>query len=131
MESLRSFMLVASVRDFCAESDFIFSPADVEQNPATSEIVVEQGFLMMFKHPEDRETALPIVKSSGSVREYQPFDYHPAEPEPEPQAPAQAAQPEPKPAPAAAAAQPAAPAGGQQHPKETLISVNLDRKSVG
>ena len=48
MESLRSFMLVASVRDFCAESDFIFSPADVEQNPATSEIVVEQGFLMMF-----------------------------------------------------------------------------------
>ncbi len=127
MESLRSFMLVASVRDFCAESDFIFSPADVEQNPATSEIVVEQGFLMMFKHPEDRETALPIVKSSGSVREYQPFDYHPAEPEPEPQAPAQAAQPEPKPAPAAAAAQPAAPAGGQQHPKETLISVNLSK----
>ncbi len=129
MESLRSFMLVASVRDYCAESDFIFSPADVEQNPATSETVVEQGFLMMFKHPEDRETALPIIKSSGSVREYQPFDYQPpAQPEPEPQAPAQAAPPESKPAAPAAAAQPAAQAGGgQQHPKETLISVNLSK----
>ena len=122
MESLRSYMLVASVRDFCAESDFVFLPADVEQNPATSETVIEQGFLMMFKHPEDREKACPVVQSSGSVREYQSFDYQPpAEPEPEPQAPAaHAAAPQEN--------RPAAPsAANQQHAKESLISVSLSK----
>ena len=42
MESLRSFMLVTSVRDCCAESDFIFTPDDVETNTASSETVIER-----------------------------------------------------------------------------------------
>lgn len=82
MENLRAFMLVTSIRDFCAESDFLFTPADVENNASTADQIADQGFLLRFAHAEDREKAIPTVRSSGSVRTYQPHDYHP-EPQPE------------------------------------------------
>ncbi len=78
MENLRAFMLVTSIRDFCAESDFLFTPADVENNAATADQIADEGFLLQFAHAEDRETAIPMVRSAGSVRTYQPHDYHPA-----------------------------------------------------
>ena len=128
MESLRSFMLVTSVQDSCGEGSFLFTPDDVETNPATSETISENGFLMMFKTSEDREKAILVVKDAGSVQGYQSSDYHPApeaKPEAEPSAPA-ASQTAAAPAQARAAA-PQPPAAGQQHPKETLISVNLSK----
>ncbi len=131
MENLRSFMLVTSVRDFCAPDDFCFEPADVETNAATSEIVAEQGFLIMFKNEADRTNAIPIVMAAGSVQDYQTHDYQ--APQEEPQAAPPAAAPAPSAAaPAAAPApKPAAPApsanAGAAHAKETLISVNLSK----
>ena len=131
MENLRSFMLVTSVRDFCAPEDFRFEPADVESNAASSEVVVEQGFLLLFKNEADRESAIPVVKSAGSVQDYQIQDYHPApaeepaeEPAPHAAASPSAAAPSPKPA---APSQPAAANAGSAHAKETLISVNLSK----
>ncbi len=131
MENLRSFMLVTSVRDFCADSDFIFEPADVEHNPATSEAVIENGFSLMFRRAEDRNSAIPIVNASGSIKSYQTHDLQFAE-----AAPVQV-QDEPDTSPvdtAAAAAAPAqqtaaaaAAAASVQHPKESLISVNLSK----
>ena len=78
MENLRAYMLVVSIQDFCAEADFLFEPAAVENDASTAEQVIKDGFLLMFKHAEDREKAIPVVRTAGSVRSYQPHDYHPA-----------------------------------------------------
>lgn len=143
MENLRAFMLLTSIRDFCEESDLIFKPQGIENDASTAEEVVENGFLLMFKNREDREKAIPIVQSAGSVKSYQPRDYHPpvaAAPIPEPAPvveekpaePVQAAAPAAPAAPAAAApaaaAAPtaAAPMAGQ-HAKESLISVHQSK----
>ena len=139
MENLRAFMLLTSIRDFCDEADLLFKPQGIENDASTAEEVVENGFLLMFKNREDREKAIPIVQAAGSVKSYQPRDYHPpvasnpvveeklAEPvqAAAPAAPAATAAPA---APAAAAAAPAAgaPMGGQ-HAKESLISVHQSK----
>lgn len=129
MENLRSFMLVTSVRDFCADSDFIFEPADVEQNAASSELVIENGFSLMFRRAEDRNNAIPIVNGSGSIKSYQAHDLKFPESAPAVQTPSEQVAPTAD----AAAASPSADAVQQatntsvQHPKESLISVNLSK----
>ncbi|MCI9119922.1 MAG: chemotaxis protein CheA [Oscillibacter sp.] len=127
MENLRAFMLVTSVQGFCAEPDFVYEPAGVESDPSTAEQVIDNGFLLQFRKAEDRERAIPIVLTAGSVRSYQPSDYVPAPPAVEEEVPAAApaAAKEPAPVQKAAAAPAAAPA--QQHQKESLISVNLSK----
>ena len=129
MENLRCFMLVTAVQEFCSPADFLYEPANVETDASTSEYVIDNGFLLMFKDAETREKIIPTVLTTGSVHSYQPHDYVPAPPaEAEPPAPSAAA-----PAPAAKTpATPAAPAaqsaqGMQQHQKESLISVNLSK----
>lgn len=130
MENLRAFMLVTAIRDFCAESDFLFVPAGIENDASTAEQVIENGFLLMFKHAEDREKAIPAVRSSGSVRSYQPHDYEPpkqVEEEPKTAAPAAEASASAAASTHNAAAPAAAAAAAQQHQKESLISVNLSK----
>ena len=146
MENLRAFMLLTSIRDFCDEADLMFQPQGIENDASTAEEVVENGFLLLFKNREDREKAIPVVQGAGSVKSYQPRDYHPpvaAQPVPEipapvveekPAEPVQAAAPAApatSAAPAAPAAAPAAgaaaPMGGQQHAKESLISVHQSK----
>ncbi len=129
MENLRSFMMVISIRDFCPEGDFTFFPAEVENETATSEIIIEKGFLLMFRDKETREKAIPVVKSSGSVKAYQPYDYQATAQKPV-DAPADS-QAKGKAAPATeriqSGVQPTTQPTGQQHPKESLISVNLSK----
>ena len=126
MENLRAYMLVTAVQGFCADADFLFEPAGVEQDASTAEQIIEEGFLLQFKNPEDREKAIPTVRTAGSVRSYQPHDYVPAPPPP-PSAPVEKATAAVTPAPKAAAPA-AAPANNtQQHQKESLISVNLSK----
>ncbi|MCI8423656.1 MAG: chemotaxis protein CheA [Lawsonibacter sp.] len=128
MENLRSFMMVTAIRDACGEAGFTFEPADVEQNAATSEVISEQGFLLLFQTAADRDKAIPTVKSSGSVREYQAHDFLVSAPEPAAPAAPTAAAPAPHPAQATPAPAPAAGAPAQgPHNKETLISVNLSK----
>ena len=136
MENLRAFMLINSVKDYC--SDFITYPDNVETDPSTSDIIADQGFLVWFRTAEERDNAIHAMNGAGSVREYQPVDA--AKPAPAPEAPpaapvakADAPAPAPEapkadaaPAPAAKPAA-AAPAAGQQHAKESLISVNLSK----
>ena len=128
MENLRAYMLLTAIQSFCSEADFLYEPAGVESDASTAETIIDNGFLLMFKNAADREKAIPEVRSAGSVRSYQPHDYVPAPPveeeeEPAP-APEAAAAPAPKAAPPAPAVQAA---GGQQHQKESLISVNLSK----
>ena len=156
MENLRAFMLVKSVAEICSEAGFIYAPADVEHDSATSAQIAENGFLLSFRDQADRDNAIHVVTGSGSVRTYQPIDHAPAAAAPA--APAAPAQPEPPAAPAPEpvpevaqpVAQPATPtaaqpkvsapsasapasaaskaeAPSQSHHKESLISVNLSK----
>ena len=131
MENLRAFMLTNSVKDYCG--DFITSPANVETDPSTSDIIADHGFLVWFRTAEERDACIPAVQNGSSVREYQPVEAVKPAPAQAPAAQAEsvpAAAESPK-ASAAPAAKPAAaapvPAPGQQHAKESLISVNLSK----
>lgn len=144
MENLRAYMLVNSIREFCAEDDFTYEPQGVESDPATADQIIESGFLLYFRKAEDRDNAIHAVTSAGAVRTYQAIDAPqpkeepaaaPAEPaQAAPAAPAAQSAPTPAAAPAAPAAKkaaaPAAPAKTEQgtlHHKESLISVNLNK----
>ena len=138
MENLRAFMLVTAVKDY--SSDFITVPENVETDPSTAETIAESGFFLWFRDAGERDAAIPGVQGAGSVSSYEPVDAKAAAPAPAPApqpapAPVQAesapapASPAPAPAPEAKAAPAAAAgaAGGQQHAKESLISVNLTK----
>ena len=69
MENLRAFMLTNSIKDYC--SDFVCVPENAETDPATSDIIADQGFQIWFRTAEDRDMAMPAVKTeapSGSIR---------------------------------------------------------------
>ena len=132
MENLRAFMVATAVKDYCG--DFITVPANTETDPSTAEVIAEKGYLLWFHTAEDRNSAVAAVKNAGSVSSYENIDSKVEPPAPAP-APA-AAAPKPSSAPAQAPAAPApeppkaaAPSasGGQQHAKESLISVNLSK----
>ena len=130
MENLRAFMLLTAVKDYC--SDFVSAPENVETDGSTSELIADQGFFIWFRTAGERDSSVPAVQGAGSVRSYQSVD---AKAEPPKQEAAPASQPAgaapaaQAPAPSAEPAKPAAPApaGGQQHAKESLISVNLSK----
>ena len=143
MENLRAFMLVTAVKDY--SGDFITVPENVENDPSTSETIAESGFFLWFKDAGERDSAIPAVQGAGSVSSYEPVSAKAEAPAPAPapeakaeSAPAAASEPAPAapapevksapaaPAPSAAPAAAAA-AGGQQHAKESLISVNLSK----
>ena len=129
MENLRAFMLLNGLRDFC--SDFVSFPENVENDPSTSDIIAEQGFLIWFRSREERDGGIEAVKTAGSVRTYQPVDAKQAEPKQEKSAPAE--EPPAQAEHPAAKQEESAPAGAPrsapavQHPKESLISVNLSK----
>ncbi len=134
MENLRAFMLANSIKDYCG--DFISSPENAETDPSTADIIADQGFLVWFRTAEERDMAIPAVQNGGSVREYQPVEAAKPAPAPAEEAPAAQASSPAKASPKADAAPPAAkaapapapaPAAGQQHAKESLISVNLSK----
>ena len=135
MENLRAMMLVNAVKDFVEETQYDYFPADVQLNPETANFIVDNGFFLRFKTDGDRAEAMPAVRETGSVREYQPFDFMPSAPVEEiVEEPAPVAAAETAPAPVAAAVEAPAqqsaaaqPASKQQHVKESLISVSLSK----
>ena len=128
MENLRAFMLVTAVKDF--SMDFLSVPENTESDPATSETIADEGFFLWFHTAEERDHAVAAVQSTGSIRSYQAVEAKPA-PAPAPEAPVPAASAAAAPAAPAEEAKAPAPAkasaAGQQHAKESLISVNLSK----
>ena len=150
MENLRAVMLVNSVTELCPEDSFAYQPADLQNDPNAAARIIDDGFLLRFRTPEDREHAVHAVTGAGFVKSYlstdeaetppepapEPEPQPAPEPEPEAQAPAPAPEPAPfqpaPPQPAPAAPQPSAPPAPQSSPtgqnaphRESLISVNL------
>jgi len=144
MENLRAFLLLNKVRE---EAEVLsFTPEDVESNPDSANYIIDNGFLITFRAP-DNNAVLHQIESAINVQSYEIIDgqgAHEAEKAPE-------KQPEAQPAPTAEApaqsAAPSAPAPAQPKPaakpeqkkapaadaktssagKQSLISVNLTK----
>lgn len=69
MENLRAFMLVNALKEM--DLEFEFYPEDVETNSATSEVIVEKGFLVGLKSEEDVSKAISVVEEQGSIQTYE------------------------------------------------------------
>ncbi|MCI9514424.1 MAG: chemotaxis protein CheA [Oscillospiraceae bacterium] len=124
MENLRAFMLLSSIRDFC--TDFVASPENVENDPSTSEIIADQGFVVWFRTAGERDAAVGAATTTGSVRAYQTVEAK-SEPAPEEiKAPVEEKSAAAE-APKAAAAAPAVAKAPQHATKESLISVSLGK----
>ena len=130
MENLRAFMLVNALREI--DLDFEFYPEDVETNGATSEVIIEKGFLVGLHSEEDVAKAVSIIEEQGSIQTYELLHPEEKKPEKEPEK-AEAAPPAKEAAkePAKEISNPAVKevtnAQPQQHAKQSLISVNLSK----
>ncbi len=141
MENLRAFLLLNKVREEAEVLEFI--PNDVESNQESSNIIIDNGFIITFRAP-DNSVVLQLIEEAINVQSYEVISNdHKAEAAVEEKkeaeaAPVAAAKPveakaapvakpaEAKAAPAAnkpAAEAKAAPTGGSG--KQSLISVNL------
>ncbi len=128
MENLRAFMIINSLKE--CDVDFRHYPSDMDSNPDTCAVIIEEGFYLAFEDGDMAAKAEDLMKSQGHIRSYELIMA--PQPEPEPEAP-KASAPE---APAGAAPAPAperkpketpqkAPAGAPV--KQNLISVNLTK----
>ena len=153
MENLRALMVVNNIRDMCEL--LAYEPSDIEENSATADIIVNNGFLIHFKSAHTTEeimakitespsvdmctlvkegtTAAPAAAASSAPAAAAPVSAAPAQTAPSaaPAAAATAKKAEAsKPAaPAAPAAQktPAAASSTGSKGKQSLISVNLNK----
>ncbi len=150
MENLRALMVVNNIRDMCEL--LAYEPSDIEENSATADIIVNNGFMIHFKSSHTTEEIMAKITESPSVDmctlvkegapAAAPAPAPAAAPAPAPAAPAPApapAQSAPAPAKKAEAPKPAAPAApaAQKAPapasstgskgKQSLISVNLNK----
>ncbi len=134
MENLRAFMLVNALKDM--DFEFEFYPEDVETNSATSEVIIEKGFLVGVNSEEDVKKVISAIQEQGSIHSYETLENE-DKPQEQPQV-EKAVEAAPEPAASgtpdtAKAAQPVASkaavkenAGGSHAAaKQSLISVNL------
>ena len=140
MENLRAFMIVNALKE--NGIDFRFYPSDMDQNPDSAKVIIEDGFYLAFDSLDTANMAEEGLKTQAYIKSCETLDAPKAEDKPEP---APAAAPEPAPAPAqaapaaSAAPQPAKapapapaadkkPAAKSNAPvKSSLISVNLQK----
>jgi len=142
MENLRAFMIVNALRE--NGIDFRFYPADMDQNPDSAKVIVEDGFYLAFDSLDTANMAEEGLKQQAYIKNYDVLDAPKAEdkaeapapeasPAPAPEAPP---APAPKAAPAPAPKAPPAPAPqANKKPaqkssgpvKSSLISVNLQK----
>ena len=136
MENLRAFMLINSLRSNCRIISYI--PSDIEGNPASASVIVEQGFQITLETPMPQADLQRVLETAMYVKSALISPLTKAAPDarkPAPQAAAAAVGPgAPQPAPAAApplAKAPAAaktPADQAGKPiKQNLINVSLSK----
>lgn len=146
MENLRAALVVSNIKDVCEE--ITYEPADIEENPGSAKIIVENGFVVHFD-ADFTAAVTQAIENTPSVKFYEFIESHapaaapeakPATPEAAKPAANSAAEPKkaeaPKPAPKPAAkpaANPTAENSGagagaaKTSGKQSLISVNLNK----
>lgn len=125
MENLRAFMIVNSLKE--CDVDFRHYPSDMDSNPETCSVIIEDGFYLAFDSEETAAVAEDLLKSQGHIRSYELVMVPQPEPEPpkvQEDAPPAGAAPAPAPE-HRESPQKAAPTNAPV--KQNLISVNLTK----
>ena len=143
MENLRALLLVNKIREDCAE--LTFEPADIEANPDTAKIIIDNGFFVHFKALDgNTQAVINGIEEALNVKSYEIIEaVEPVKEEPKAEAPAKAEKVEAKPQEAPKPAEtPKAETkksveqinnmlqnrgGGSSGGKQSLISVNLNK----
>ena len=144
MENLRALLLVNKIREDCAE--LTFEPADIEANPDTAKIIIDNGFFVHFKALDgNTQAVINGIEEALNVKSYEIIEaVEPVKEEPKAEEPAKAEKAEAKPQEAAKPAEtPKAETkksveqinnmlqnnrgGGSGGGKQSLISVNLNK----
>ena len=132
MENLRAFLLLNKLREEAQILDFI--PDDVESNQESANIIIDNGFIITFRAP-DNKAVLQVIEEAINVQSYEVINNEPEAPAAQAAETQQAAAAPAAGAPAAQASKPAAAekteaktenksSGGG---KQSLISVNLSK----
>lgn len=143
MENLRALLLVNKIREDCAE--LTFEPADIEANPDTAKIIIDNGFFVHFKALDgNTQAVINGIEEALNVKSYEIIEaVEPVKEEPKAEAPAKVEKAEAKPQEAPKPAEtPKAEtkksveqinnmlqnrSGGSSGGKQSLISVNLNK----
>ncbi|MBO5377005.1 MAG: chemotaxis protein CheA [Ruminiclostridium sp.] len=132
MENLRAFLLLNKLREEAQILDFI--PDDVESNQESANVIIDNGFIITFRAP-DNKAVLQVIEEAINVQSYEVINNEPEAPAAQAAETQQAAAAPAAGAPAAQASKPAAAekteaktenksSGGG---KQSLISVNLSK----
>lgn len=73
MENLRALLLVNKILEYCNELKY--EPADIETDPSTAKIIIEHGFLMIFKADEQvYQHIFREIEDAINVKSYEIVD---------------------------------------------------------
>lgn len=128
MENLRAFMIINSLKE--CDVDFRHYPPDMDSNPDTCSVIIEEGFYLAFEDEDMAAKAEDLLKSQGHIRSYELIMAPQPEPEPPKTSDSEAsakAAPAPAPEHRAKETPQKAPAAAGAPVKQNLISVNLTK----
>ncbi len=80
MENLRALLLVNNIVDHCEHLEYI--PNDIETNPESAKVIVENGFIVKFKSYSTVQQVCDAIATALNVKSYEILD-EAAAPEPE------------------------------------------------
>lgn len=72
MENLRALILLNAIREDCEYIECY--PADIETNPDTSRIIVDEGFIIKFKSQTTPEDIYTHIENALNVKSYEVID---------------------------------------------------------
>ena len=58
MENLRAVMLVNAIQELCPDDSFRHTPEDLQNDPEAAAQIIDHGFQLRFRSPEDRDHAI-------------------------------------------------------------------------
>ena len=69
MENLRALILINKIKDDCEKLSF--EPADIEDNPDSSKVIIENGFLVHFKSHTTPDVVISGIEEALNVKSYE------------------------------------------------------------
>ncbi|MFA5657802.1 MAG: chemotaxis protein CheA [Oscillospiraceae bacterium] len=69
MENLRALLLVNTINDDCEYLEY--EPTDIETNPDSAKIIIDDGFLMHFKAHDSTDLIIKHIEESVNVKSYE------------------------------------------------------------
>lgn len=73
MENLRALLLMNAIREDCSFIESI--PADVETNPDTAKVIIDEGFIIKFKSLTSPEDIYTHIENALNVKSYEVIEH--------------------------------------------------------